>query len=95
MEKYVKHTDYDRESIVAQFVNELPVLRVGLGLSQAELAERIGISRQTYNSFENGKKEMPWTTFMALIVVFQNNARTKRMLDSIDSIREFLTEFDY
>ncbi len=95
MEKYVKHTDYDRESIVAQFVNELPVLRVGLGLSQAELAERIGISRQTYNSFENGKKEMPWTTFMALIAVFQNNARTKRMLDSIDSIREFLTEFDY
>jgi DNA-binding XRE family transcriptional regulator len=95
LEKYVKHTDYDRESIVAQFVNELPVLRVGLGLSQAELAERIGISRQTYNSFENGKKEMPWTTFMALIAVFQNNARTKRMLDSIDSIREFLTEFDY
>ena len=29
-------------------------LRQGLGLSQAELAKRIGVSRQTINMIENG-----------------------------------------
>lgn len=29
-------------------------LRIGLGLSQAELAKRVGVSRQTVNMIENG-----------------------------------------
>ena len=29
-------------------------LRAGLGLSQAELAKRVGVSRQTINMIENG-----------------------------------------
>lgn len=53
--------------------NELPVLRARIGLSQETVADKIGISRQTYSSIETGKREMTWTTFMALVAFFQNN----------------------
>jgi len=59
-------------------------LERGWGASQADIAERIGISRQTYNSIETKKREMNWTTFVALIAVFQNNQETRRMLNSIE-----------
>ena len=35
--------------------NRLRVLRAELGLSQAQLAEGLGVSRQTINVIENGK----------------------------------------
>lgn len=35
--------------------NSLPVLRAELGWSQAELADRLGVSRQTVNALERGK----------------------------------------
>ena len=35
--------------------NRLKVLRAELGWSQAFLAERLGVSRQTVNAIENGK----------------------------------------
>ena len=35
--------------------NNLVELRAGKGWSQAELAERLGVSRQTINAIERGK----------------------------------------
>jgi putative transcriptional regulator len=37
--------------------NNLRVLRAGMELSQAELAARLGVSRQTINVIENGRYE--------------------------------------
>ena len=37
---------------------ELPVLRAKAKVSQEDIAERIGISRQTYSSIETGKRTM-------------------------------------
>ncbi len=36
-------------------INRLRVLRAERGWSQAELAERLGVSRQTVNAIETGK----------------------------------------
>ena len=55
---------------------ELPVLRAKARMSQEEVAEKVGISRQTLNAIETGKREMSWTTFLALIALFQNNDST-------------------
>ena len=80
----------DRKQLIARLTYDLPVLRARLGISQEELAEKIGMSRQTYNAIETGKKEMSWMTFLALVAVFQNNAETYRMLKTIDGIEDKL-----
>ncbi len=80
----------NRKRLIARLTYDLPVLRARLGISQEELEKKIGISRQTYNSIETGKKKMPWTTFLALIAVFQNNSETLRMLRMIDGVEDEL-----
>lgn len=82
-------TDH-RRKLAAKLTYDLPVLRVRMGASQEEMAEKIGISRQTYNSIEKGRTEMSWMVFMALVAVFQNNEETHKMLLNIEGIEEEL-----
>ena len=80
-----------RSHLMEMLTYELPVLRARLGISQSELARRVGISRQTYNNIETGKKKINWLTFNALIAVFKANEETSAMLDRIDGFeRELL-----
>lgn len=50
--------------------NAVRVLRVGRGWSQAELAERLGVSRQTVNAIENGKYDPSLPLAFAMARVF-------------------------
>lgn len=38
---------------------DLKQLRVGVGLTRAKMAERLGISKETYTYYENEKSVMP------------------------------------
>ena len=49
---------------------ELPVLRKINNLTQKDLGDIIGVSRQTVTNIESGKSEMKWTTFLAIMFVF-------------------------
>lgn len=66
--------------LMKSLTDDLPVLRARLGLSQEELADRIGISRQTYGGIETKKREMNWTIFMALLGLFRSQEQTLNML---------------
>ena len=79
-----------RSKVIALLRNELPVLRAKARVSQEDIANKIGISRQTYSSIETGKREMSWTTFLALIAFFQNTESTKQMLNSIEGLLQGL-----
>ena len=81
----------NREKIKEILRDELPVLRAKLGISQGSLADRIGISRQTYSSIETGKREMTWTTALALVAFFQHQDKTAPMIKRIDGLSEGLT----
>ena len=48
-----------KELCCIQLVNDPPVLRARLSVSQEEVAEKIGVSRQTYNSHESKKRKIP------------------------------------
>lgn len=72
--------------------NELPVLRAKIGISQETLSDRIGISRQTYSAIETGKREMTWTTALALFAFFQNNEKTRPMIDHIEGLSSGLSQ---
>lgn len=67
---------------------ELPVLRARLGISQEKVAEMIGVSRQTYNAIETGKREMTWPIFLSMVAFFQNNEQTAQMLKQMDDFDE-------
>ena len=77
-----------KRSVMEQFRIELPVLRARARASQETIAEKIGISRQTYSGIETGKREMTWTTFLALLAFFQNNEQTKPMIKQINGLAE-------
>lgn len=77
-----------KEELIEIMKNELPVLRARLGISQERVAEIIGISRQTYNAIETGKREMTWPIFLSMVAFFQNNEQTDQMLRQIDEFEE-------
>ena len=77
-----------KKRLIEALRNDLPVLRARVGLSQEAIADKIGISRQTYSSIETGKREMAWTTFLALVAFFQNNEQTLPMLKQIEGLLE-------
>lgn len=77
-----------KEELMEKLKCELPVLRARLGISQERVAEIIGISRQTYNAIETGKREMTWPIFLSMVAFFQNNEQTKLMLEQIEDFDE-------
>ena len=78
----------DKTELILILRDELPVLRAKARLSQEEVADRIGLSRQTLSSIETGKREMTWTTFLALITLFQNNENTRTMLMNMEGLAD-------
>ena len=81
-----------KSSLMEQFRDELPVLRAKGRLSQENIAEKIGISRQTFNAIETGKRDMNWTTILALVALFQNNEQTRYMIESMNGFNEGMVE---
>jgi putative transcriptional regulator len=51
--------------------NQLRVLRAERNWSQAELAERLGVSRQTVNAIENGKYDPSLPLAFKMAVLFE------------------------
>jgi putative transcriptional regulator len=52
--------------------NELRVLRARHDLSQAELAERLGVSRQTVNAIETGRYDPSLSLAFKIAALFGN-----------------------
>ena len=71
-------------------VEELPTLRAKIGLSQSEVGEIIGVSRQTYSAIETKKKKMTWNLYLALILLFSINEKTEKMLEASGAFSEEL-----
>ena len=49
--------DIEQDILIDLLVEELPTLRAKIGLSQREVGEIIGVSRQTYSTIETKKKK--------------------------------------
>lgn len=58
----------EREKLIRTLTENLPLLRAKLNISQEQIARIIGISRQTYSSVENQRREMSWQIYLALIL---------------------------
>lgn len=84
-------TEARKEELIAALTKDLIVLRAKAAKSQEELAESIGLSRQSYSSIECGKRKMTWRTYLALLFFFDTNPQTH---DTLRQINVFPVEFD-
>ena len=69
-EKYLITEDY-RKASIELLIDNLAALRARLNITKEELANVIGVSRQTFYSIETGKREMSWPIYMAIIFFFR------------------------
>lgn len=79
-----------KSELYNELIEEMPVLRARLGITQEVLAMKVGSSRQTMNSVENRKKDMTWQLFMATMAVFNHDKTTRKMLSDIPGFNEKL-----
>lgn len=70
----------ERAELIQMLTGRLSIFRAAIGISQGELAECIGVSRQTYCSLEQCKRQMSWGTFLSLFLFFISNEETYNLL---------------
>jgi len=72
-----------RELLIERMVENLPVLRRKLKLSQETLAQIIGSSRYTVMLIETKKRKLTWNTFLSLVLLFDKNEDTAVLLRAL------------
>ena len=73
-----------KDTCTEMMYEHLVSLRAMADITQAELAHVIGISRQTYYAIETGQRAMSWNTYLSLLLFFDTNNRTRRMLRDLN-----------
>lgn len=69
-----------KTAYIDKLAENLSMLRAKAGVTQGDVADRIGIARQTYSTIECGRNKMSWNTFMSLILFFKENSQTKEVI---------------
>ena len=72
---------YDEKlALCKTMASNLSTLREKAKLTQDELADRLGLSRQTISAIENDKRDMRWSTFSVLIMFFSGNEEINQIM---------------
>ncbi len=82
-EKWSISGSYKNTSI-AVLQENLSALRAKADISQEELSNIIGVSRQTYSAIESGKRAMSWCAYLSLVFFFHEIESTKDMIDGLN-----------
>lgn len=82
----------NKEELIDKFIYELPILRARIDMTQDEISEIAGLSRQTYSALETRKRNMTWSNFMALLFFFYFNPATREAVESSGLFPEKLRE---
>ena len=69
-----------KTAYIDKLTENLSMLRAKAGVTQGDVADRIGIARQTYSAIECGRSRMSWNTFMSLILFFKENPQTQEVI---------------
>lgn len=83
----------NRDELIKLMSDNLSVLRAKLNLSQEDLADVLGVTRQTISAIENEQRNMSWSIFLSLILIFLKNKETKRLMILLGIYTKELSEF--
>ncbi len=85
----------EKEYFISALVPELLTLRVKANISQEELANLIGVSRQTYGAIERGTQKLSWNTYLSLILFYDYNENTRDILHALNAFpSEIISRFN-
>lgn len=88
-------TDDEKASFIATLTPNLTMLRAKAEISQEELANLIGISRQTYSALERKVRRMSWSTYLSLVFFYDNNQKTHQMIRQLSIFpKELIIQFN-
>lgn len=76
-------TNAEKDEFIATLSANLPALRAQAEISQEELANLVGISRQTYCAVERNIRRMSWSTYLSLVFFFDHNQKTHKMIHQL------------
>jgi DNA-binding XRE family transcriptional regulator len=76
-------TDVEKDSFIATLTPNLAILRTQADVSQDELANLIGVSRQTYSAIERKMRRMSWGTYLSLVLFYDHNQKTHKLMRSL------------
>lgn len=62
-----------QEKMMKELVSSLPKMRKRLKISQTELGEKIGLSRQTISSIERKMTPLTWNNYLAIMMFLALN----------------------
>ena len=82
-----------KTAYIDKLAENLSMLRAKAGVTQSDVADRIGIARQTYSAIECGRNKMSWNTFMSLIFFFKENKKTKDVIELLGIYDNMLDNF--
>ena len=63
----------EQQNMTETLSKALPYLRKEVKITQTELANKVGVSRQLISLIELGKQKMTWTLFLAIVFFFKCN----------------------
>lgn len=73
-------TDAEKASFIASLTPHLTSLRRQAEVSQEEIANLIGVSRQTYSAIERKVRRMSWSTYLSLVLFYDHNQKTHQLM---------------
>lgn len=82
-----------KQLYISNMIDNLAILRGKLGMTQAQLAERLGISRQTMTAIENRSRALSWSNYLALCFLFENAETTAPLLELYDICPEIVRNY--
>ena len=91
---YWRFSVEEKEQLIDHLTANLPALRGAAQASQEQIANAVGVSRQTYNAIESLKRKMTWNTYMSLILFFDYNPNTHYTIRQLGAFPEHLYEFE-
>lgn len=87
--------DEEKNDFTETLTPNLTVLRTKAQISEEELANLIGVSRQTYSSIERKARKMSWSTYLSLVLFYDHNEKTHKMIRQLSIFpRELIIRFN-
>lgn len=78
--KWSNISDTEKKELIAHLTSNLKTLRAKGNLTQEDIANAIGISRQTYSMIECQKTSMAWSLYLSIVFLLSSRADTKELL---------------